>query len=199
MSQNNYQHGTINRREFVKELVDLCPEALIVTGLGSPSYDVFAAGDRPENFYLWGAMGAAAAMGLGIAIAQPEKSVLVITGDGEMLMGLGSLAAIGAQKPKNLTIVVLDNGHYAETGMQRSHTSLGVELTGVASACGFDWTLAVRDPADVSQIAQQVNAKNSVGLANIFIEAIEYPKALPPRDGSYIKNRFRGNLGFEPF
>jgi phosphonopyruvate decarboxylase len=199
MSQNNYQHVTINRREFVKELVDLCPEALIVTGLGSPSYDVFAAGDRPENFYLWGAMGAAAAMGLGIAIAQPEKSVLVITGDGEMLMGLGSLAAIGAQKPKNLTIVVLDNGHYAETGMQRSHTSLGVELTGVASACGFDWTLAVRDPADVSQIAKQVNAKNSVGLANIFIEAIEYPKALPPRDGSYIKNRFRGNLGFEPF
>jgi thiamine pyrophosphate-dependent acetolactate synthase large subunit-like protein len=199
MSQNNYQHGTINRREFVKELVDLCPEALIVTGLGSPSYDVFAAGDRPENFYLWGAMGAAAAMGLGIAIAQPEKSVLVITGDGEMLMGLGSLAAIGAQKLKNLTIVVLDNGHYAETGMQRSHTSLGVELTGVASACGFDWTLAVRDPVDVSQIAKQVNAKNSVGLANIFIEAIEYPKALPPRDGSFIKNRFRANLGFEPF
>jgi phosphonopyruvate decarboxylase len=199
MSQNNYQHGTINRREFVKELVDLCPEALIVTGLGSPSYDVFAAGDRPENFYLWGAMGAAAAMGLGIAIAQPEKSVLVITGDGEMLMGLGSLAAIGAQKPKNLTIVVLDNGHYGETGMQRSHTSLGVELTGVASACGFDWTLAVRNPVDVSQIAKQVNAKNSVGLANIFIEAIEYPKALPPRDGSFIKNRFRGHLGFEPF
>ena len=199
MSQNNYQHGTINRREFVKELVDLCPEALIVTGLGSPSYDVFAAGDRPENFYLWGAMGAAAAMGLGIANAQPEKSVLVITGDGEMLMGLGSLAAIGAQKPKNLTIVVLDNGHYAETGMQRSHTSLGVELTGVASACGFDWTLAVRNPVDVSQIAKQVNAKNSVGLANIFIEAIEYPKALPPRDGSFIKNRFRGHLGFEPF
>ncbi len=199
MSQNNYQHGTINRREFVKELVDLCPEALIVTGLGSPSYDVFAAGDRPENFYLWGAMGAAAAMGLGIAIAQPEKSVLVITGDGEMLMGLGSLAAIGAQKPKNLTIVVLDNGHYAETGMQRSHTSLGVELTGVASACGFDWTLAVRNPVDVGQIAKQVNAKNSVGLANIFIEAIEYPKALPPRDGSFIKNRFRGHLGFEPF
>lgn len=199
MSQNNYQHGTINRREFVKELVDLCPEALIVSGLGSPSYDVFAAGDRPENFYLWGAMGAAAAMGLGIAIAQPEKSVLVITGDGEMLMGLGSLAAIGAQKPKNLTIVVLDNGHYAETGMQRSHTSLGVELTGVASACGFDWTLAVRNPVDVGQIAKQVNAKNSVGLANIFIEAIEYPKALPPRDGSFIKNRFRGHLGFEPF
>jgi len=199
MSQNNYQHGTINRREFVKKLVDLCPEALIVTGLGSPSYDVFAAGDRPENFYLWGAMGAAAAMGLGIAIAQPEKSVLVITGDGEMLMGLGSLAAIGAQKPKNLTIVVLDNGHYAETGMQRSHTSLGVELTGVASACGFDWTLAVRNPADVGQIAKQVNARNSVGLANIFIEAIEYPKALPPRDGSFIKNRFRGHLGFEPF
>lgn len=199
MSQNNYQHGTINRRQFVQELVDLCPEALIVTGLGSPSYDVFAAGDRPQNFYLWGAMGAAAAMGLGVAIAQPDKPVLVITGDGEMLMGLGSLAAVGAKKPKNLTIVVLDNGHYAETGMQRSHTSLGVELTGVASACNFDWTLSVRDSSLVNQLAEKVNAKNSCGLANIFIEAVDYPKALPPRDGTYIKNRFRQHLGFEPF
>jgi phosphonopyruvate decarboxylase len=74
MNQNNYQHGTINRRQFVKQLVDLCPQALIVTGLGSPAYDVYAAGDRPENFYLLGAMGAASAMGLGLAIAQPGKN-----------------------------------------------------------------------------------------------------------------------------
>jgi phosphonopyruvate decarboxylase len=105
------QQGTIDRREFVKNLIEACPDALVVTGLGSPSYDVFAAGDRDQNFYLWGAMGGAAAMALGLAIAQPNKSVLVITGDGEQLMGMGSLASIGAQKPKNLTIVTLDNGH----------------------------------------------------------------------------------------
>ena len=193
------QHGTINRREFVKNLIEACPDALVVTGLGSPSYDVFAAGDRDQNFYLWGAMGGAEAMALGLAIAQPNKSVLVITGDGEQLMGMGSLASIGAQKPKNLTIVTLDNGHYAETGMQMSHTSLGTDLSAVALACNLDWALTITDPSDFNKIALHVNQRNSCGLANVLIQAHEYPKALPPRDGVYIKNRFRNALGFEPF
>jgi len=192
-------YGEIDRRIFVKQLIDACPEALIVTGLGSPSYDVFAAGDRDRNFYLWGAMGGAAAMALGLAIAQPEKPVLVITGDGEQLMGLGSLASIGAQKIKNLSIVVLDNGHYAETGMQKSHTSFGTDLVGVALSCGLDWAFKVKEMAAISTIANHENAKNGSGLANVFIKAEEYPKALPPRDGVYIKNRFRSALGFEPF
>ena len=193
------QQGTIDRREFVKNLIEACPDALVVTGLGSPSYDVFAAGDRDQNFYLWGAMGGAAAMALGLAIAQPNKSVLVITGDGEQLMGMGSLASIGAQKPKNLTIVTLDNGHYAETGMQMSHTSLGTDLSAVALACNLDWALTITDPSDLNKIALHVNQRNSCGLANVLIQAHEYPKALPPRDGVYIKNRFRNALGFEPF
>ena len=193
------QQGTIDRREFVKNLIEACPDALVVTGLGSPSYDVFAAGDRDQNFYLWGAMGGAAAMALGLAIAQPNKSVLVITGDGEQLMGMGSLASIGAQKPKNLTIVTLDNGHYAETGMQMSHTSLGTDLSAVALACNLDWALTITDPSDFNKIALHVNQRNGCGLANVLIQAHEYPKALPPRDGVYIKNRFRSALGFEPF
>ena len=193
------QQGTIDRREFVKNLIEACPDALVVTGLGSPSYDVFAAGDRDQNFYLWGAMGGAAAMALGLAIAQPNKSVLVITGDGEQLMGMGSLASIGAQKPKNLTIVTLDNGHYAETGMQMSHTSLGTDLSAVALACNLDWALTITDSSDFNKIALHVNQRNSCGLANVLIQAHEYPKALPPRDGVYIKNRFRNALGFEPF
>lgn len=198
MSQN-YQHGTIDRRAFVKELVSHCPKALIVTGLGSPSYDVFAAGDRSSNFYLWGAMGAAAATGLGLAIAQPNLSVLVITGDGEQLMGMGSLASIGIQKLKNLSIVVLDNGYYGETGMQRSHTSLGVDLTGVAKACHFDWTLSVNDHLSIIKIAEHVNRRQGCGLANVYISADDCPRALPPRDGTYIKNRFRQHLGLNPF
>ena len=197
--EKTYQHGSINRRHFVKELILECPEALIISGLGSPSYDVFDAQDRPSNFYLWGAMGAAAAMALGVAIAQPEKSVLVITGDGEQLMGLGSLAAIGAQKPKNLTIVVLDNGHYAETGMQRSHTSLGIDLVAVAKACNFDWSIAVNDHSKIKDIATQVNTRVACSFANVLIDANDYPKALPPRDGAFIKNRFREHLGFDPF
>jgi phosphonopyruvate decarboxylase len=199
MNLINSHQGDIDRRVFVKELMAACPDALIVTGLGSPSYDVFAAEDRDENFYLWGAMGGAAALALGLALAQPKKSVLVITGDGEQLMGLGSLASIGAQKIKNLSIVVLDNGHYAETGMQLSHTSLGTDLVGVAQACSLDWGFQVRDMSGVAQIAQHVNARNGSGLANVFIKAEEYPKALPARDGVYIKNRFRAALGYKPF
>ena len=104
----------------------------MVAGLGSASYDLFAAGDRDLNFYLWGAMGGAAAMGLGLAFAQPQRSVVVLTGDGEQLMGLGALATIGAHRPKNLTVVVLDNGHFGETGMQRS-TPGGVNLARIAA------------------------------------------------------------------
>lgn len=193
------QQGTIDRRQFVKELIAACPDALIISGLGSPSYDVFAAGDRPENFYLWGAMGGAAMMALGLAIAQPHKSILVITGDGEQLMGLGSLATIGAQQPKNLTLVILDNGHYAETGMQMSHTSLGTDLVAIAKACSLAWAITVQDLSVVQLIAQHVNAKNGPGLANVLIQAHEYPKALPARDGVYLKNRFRATLGLETF
>ena len=107
----------IERRSFVAKLLASVPDALVVTGLGSATYDVFAAGDRDTNYYLWGAMGGSTSLGLGLALAQPEKSVLIITGDGEQLMGIGSLATIAVKQPRNLTIVVLDNGHFGETGM----------------------------------------------------------------------------------
>ena len=125
-----------DRREFVARLIAAIPDALIVTGLGSASYDVFASGDRERNYYLWGAMGGAASLGLGLALAQRDKSVVVITGDGEQLMGIGSLGTIGVKQPKNLSIVMLDNGHFGETGMQRSHSSLGADLVAVARGFG---------------------------------------------------------------
>ena len=120
--------GTIDRREFVRQLLAHTPDALVITGLGSPTYDVYASGDRDRYFYLWGAMGGALPIGLGLALAQPQRQVLVVTGDGEQLMGMGALATAAAQKPHNLSVVVLDNGHFGETGMQRSHTSLGTRL-----------------------------------------------------------------------
>ena len=175
--------------------MEQCADVMVIAGLGSPGYDLFAAGDRDLNFYLWGAMGGAAAMGLGLALAQPTRPVLVLTGDGEQLMGIGALATIGVQKPKNLTIVVLDNGRYGETGMQRSHTALGVSLTGVAAACGFDWTVDVVEEHGVAPLAARVTAMGGCGLACIRVRADEVPRALPARDGVQLKNRFRAVLG----
>ena len=190
--------GTIERRAFVKELLSLCPEALVVPGLGSSNYDIYAAGDRDLNFYMWGAMGGAALIGLGLALAQPNKSVLVITGDGEQLMGIGGLATINAQQPKNLTIVVLDNGHFGETGMQHSHSSLGTDLTEVAKGCGISNSFKVREASDVKTIQQNVLARAGVAFAQVYVKADDLPRALPTRDGVYIKNRFRQHLGFAP-
>ena len=186
------------RRDVVRELVQRCPEALIVSGLGSPSYDLFAAGDRPRNFYLWGAMGGSTALALGLALAQPQHAVVAITGDGEQLMGIGSLATVGVQRPPNLTLVVLDNGHYGETGMQRSHSSLGVQLDQVARGCGIEDSVVVRDMDGVAALAQRIQARRACCFSQIIVRADELPRALPPRDGTYLKNRFREALSLAP-
>src|SRR5215203_4732673 len=129
--------ATLDRRAVINKILEKRGDALVVTGLGSSCSDVGAAGDHPNNFYLWGGMGAAAMMGLGLALAQPKRQVLVITGDGEMLMGLGALATIGTQKPSNLSIIVIDNELYSETGMQPTHTARGVSLGVMAQGAGF--------------------------------------------------------------
>jgi phosphonopyruvate decarboxylase len=188
-----------NRRAFVSQLIAAVPDALIVSGLGSASYDVFAAGDRDRNYYLWGAMGGATSLGLGLALAQPERPVVVITGDGEQLMGIGSLGTIAARQPRNLTIVVLDNGHFGETGMQRSHSSLGTDLVAVARGFGIADAYSVHDTEVCADIAQNILARRQTSFVQVFIEADEPPRALPPRDGPYIKNRLRAALGLQPF
>ena len=188
-----------SRRAFVSRLLAATPDALVITGLGSAAYDVFAAGDRDRNYYLWGAMGGAASIGLGLALAQPDQSVVVITGAGEQRMGIGSLGTIAAKQPKNLTIVVLDNGHYGETGMQRSHSSLGTDLVAVAKGFGIADAFATSTLEGSDDIARRVMARAGTVFAQVFVEVEELPRALPPRDGSYIKNRFRAALGLKPF
>ena len=188
-----------SRRAFVARLLAATPEALVIAGLGSAAYDVFAAGDRERNFYLWGAMGGATSIGLGLALAQPQQSVVVITGDGEQLMGIGSLGTIGVKQPRNLTIVVLDNGHFGETGMQRSHTSLGTDLVAVAKGFGIEDAFSTGSLAASDDIARRINARSGTLFAQVLIEADEPPRALPPRDGAYVKNRFRAALGLKPF
>jgi phosphonopyruvate decarboxylase len=188
----------VDRRAFVATLLAATPEALVVTGLGSPAYDVFAAGDRDLNYYLWGAMGGAAALGLGLALAQPSRSVVVITGDGEQLMGIGSLATIAVKRPRNLSIIVLDNGHFGETGMQHSHTSRGVDLTAVARGCGIADAFVCDSLDGCADIARRIHARSGTTFVQVLIDASEAPRALPPRDGPFVKNRFRAALGLKP-
>ncbi|MGL4494400.1 MAG: thiamine pyrophosphate-dependent enzyme [Beijerinckiaceae bacterium] len=192
------QGQAVERRAAVAALLANRHQLLVVTGLGSASYDVMAAGDHDNNYYLWAAMGSAAMVGLGLAKAQPEKSVLVITGDGEQLMGLGAMATIALQKPKNLTITVLDNGHFGETGMQTSHTGRGLSLEKIAAACAFDWTAEITDMAGVEALRARVTRRDGLNFATIKIRAENPPRVLPPRDGVHVKNRFRAALGFQP-
>ena len=188
----------IERREAVRRRLENRQNTLVVCGLGSSTYDVFAAGDNDRNFYLWGAMGGAVMIGLGLAIAQPDTSVLVITGDGEALMGMGALASVAAKKPKNLTIIVLDNAHFGETGMQPSHTAHGVELDQVAAACGFKASQTIQDNESLDAYLETPNAKNGPRLAVVKITTESPARALPNLDGVYIKNRFRSSLGIQP-
>lgn len=190
--------GSLDRRDVVARLLKDRKDLLVVTGLGSASYDVMAAGDHDNNYYLWAAMGSAAMTGLGIAAAKPDHPVLVLTGDGEMLMGFGSLATIALQKPANLTIAVLDNGHYGETGMQVSHAGRGIDLEKVAASCGFSWTREISDTAGVDDLRNRIYARDGLKLATIKIKPENLPRVLPPRDGVYIKNRFRAALGYAP-
>jgi len=187
---------TLERRAAMAALVkDRDDDLLVVPGLGSTTWDLAAAGDDPRNFYLWGAMGGAAMIGLGLALARPDRRVAVITGDGEMLMGLGGLATIGTKRPPNLAVIVFDNGVYGETGMQPSHTQNGVDLIRVAGACGIATCLDVRDDAGLTDLASRLKNLRETLFARVLISADEPPRVLPLRDGAEIKNRFRAALG----
>jgi thiamine pyrophosphate-dependent acetolactate synthase large subunit-like protein len=187
--------GQLERREAVRELLKDRGEALVITGLGSPTYDVFAAGDSDANMYLWGAMGGAAIMGLGLAIAQPRRPVIVVTGDGEQLMGVGGLITIATKRPGNLSVVVLDNGHYGETGQQASHTGLGVDLGRVAEAAGLESVELTSLEAIAGCRPHLQRLDGAPRLFVVRISADAPPRALPARDGVYLKTRFRQNLG----
>jgi thiamine pyrophosphate-dependent acetolactate synthase large subunit-like protein len=189
----------LQRRDAVATLLRHRGDALVVTGLGSPTYDVHAAGDHDGNYYLWGAMGGAALVGLGLALAQPKRRVLVITGDGEQLMAVGGLATIAVAKPRNLSIVVIDNQHYGETGMQASHTGNGIDLASIAAASGFAEAKTVRSMAEVDALGAAL-AATAAGprLFVIKVAADSPPRSMPSRDAVFIKNRFRAQLGFAP-
>jgi thiamine pyrophosphate-dependent acetolactate synthase large subunit-like protein len=177
----------MKRRDVVKQLLANRKDLLVVAGLGSTAWDITAAGDSPLSFPMWGAMGQAAMIGLGLAVAQPKRRVLVITGDGEMLMGLGSLATIGVQQPPNLSVVVIDNERYGETGMQQTHTAHGIDLNGVARSCRLK-------VVDFKNLTSAMHEAPGPHFAAIKVDAEKIPLVLPPREGALLKARFRRAL-----
>jgi thiamine pyrophosphate-dependent acetolactate synthase large subunit-like protein len=189
----------LERRSVVSSLLAERKDAIAVGGLGASTYDIAAAGDHDRNFYLWGAMGGAVMIGLGIALAQPDVPVVVITGDGEMLMGMGSLATVALQKPGNLTIVVLDNEVYGETGGQASHTAATVDLVGVARSCGITDTRDIATMAEIRAFTPQMqDVASGPRFASIKIDSANLERVLSSRDGQYTVTRIRGALGFKP-
>jgi thiamine pyrophosphate-dependent acetolactate synthase large subunit-like protein len=184
----------LHRRDVVKALLADRGALLVVAGLGSTAWDCTAAGDHPLTFPMWGAMGCAAMTGLGLALAQPQRRVLVITGDGEMLMGLGSLATIGVQKAQNLSVVVIDNERYGETGMQETHTAHGVDLAAMARAAGFASGVLLRDAAGVDALRKTIHEAAGPHFAQVKVAVEKNPLVLPPREGALLKSRFRAAL-----
>lgn len=185
------QSGRLDRRELCRAVLADRGDMLVVAGLGAPAWDITAVGDCAENLPLWGGMGGAAMVGLGLALAQPGRTVLVITGDGEMLMGLGSLATIAVRRPPNLAILVQDNEHYGETGMQETHTKHGVDLVAMARGAGFERTMLVTAPGQVDSLRAAIHAGNAPLFALAKVDAGTLPLVLPPRDGTFLQARMR--------
>jgi thiamine pyrophosphate-dependent acetolactate synthase large subunit-like protein len=185
----------LERRAVVKRLLADRGDMAVVAGLGSTAWDITAAGDHDLSLPLWGAMGGAAMAGLGLALAQPARRVLVITGDGEMLMGLGSLATIAVQAPPNLAVVVIDNEHYGETGMQPTHTGRGVDLAAMARGAGIPRVQIVTDEAGLNALHAAIAEPAAPLFATIKVGCGTAPLVLPPRDGAHLTHRFRQALG----
>ena len=185
----------LRRREVAKIISEVGGnKLLVVTGLGSTNWDFTAAGDRDLIFPMWGAMGGAVPVGLGLALAQPKNRVLVATGDGEMLMGLGSLATVAVQTPTNLTIVVFDNEHYGETGMQLSATADEADIAAVANGCGIKTAVTINNDNELKKALPELFEIPGPSLWVIKVRAENLDFVLPPKDGAFLKDRFRRAL-----
>lgn len=191
MDRNRAENYALRRRDVVERLLADRGDMLVIGGLGACAWDITAAGDTDLNFPLWGAMGGAVVMGLGLARSQPERRVLVITGDGEMLMGVGSLATVAVKAPSNLSIVVLDNERFGETGMQTTHTAASVDLAAVARDMGIGDSTTVADEDALAARLPEIRSAAGPVFTVIKVNAENLSFSLPPKDGAYLKDRFR--------
>ncbi len=193
MTMANGKTAVLDRRDVVATILRDRNDALVVTGLGSSSYDA-GVHDHQHTVYLWGGMGGTAMIGFGLATAQPSRRVVVVTGDGDMLMGLGSFATIGAEQPRNLAIVVIDNELYSETGMQVTHTQRGVDLAGVAKACSFPLAQTIYSEQELARIVPEIYGRQGPVFVDVKVTAKRYTLSIRMRDGVHIKNLFREAL-----
>ncbi len=183
-------HNALERAAVVKQLLAGAGKTAVVCGLGTPGSNAASVADRDLNFYLIGAMGSACPIGLGIALSQPDRPVLVLTGDGELMMNVGVLATIAVQRPKNLSIVVLDNEMFGETGMQASHTADGVDIAGIALACGFPEAVTIRSEDEIPALILRSRQMNGPFLGVVKVRGGKYPNVLPIKSGVEMKLRF---------
>jgi len=186
----------MTRLEATRTICEVAGDAAIIASLGHPAYDLFAAEDRPRNFYTWGSMGLASSIGLGLALAKPALRVFVLDGDGALLMNLGSLATIGLLRPSNLVVIVMDNQEYATTGGQPTPTAYGADLEAAARALRVD-AVTVRSVAELAAaVARRSSASALQGPLVVVAKVTESaPTAQPPLDYVRIKKRFMSALG----
>ncbi|MCB9929925.1 MAG: aldehyde dehydrogenase [Alphaproteobacteria bacterium] len=183
------------RRPSIHRLLEgRTDKLLIVAGLGSAIWDAESAGENPLNYYLLGAMGSVVPTALGLALAQPERRVLALTGDAELMMGLYALPTVAVRRPKNLTVVCIDNERFGETGRQMAHTSEGVDLAGIARASGFHHVLEVQNETGLDALRTAIYAAEGPQFAVIKVSSDMPPVVMPIRDGSIGKSRFREAL-----
>src|SRR5437867_3340005 len=182
----------MTRLEATRIVVYQAGTGAIIASLGHPTYDLFAAGDRPRNFYTWGSMGLASSIGLGLALARPDLRVFVLDGDGSLLMNLGSLATIGLLRPSNLVVIVMDNEEYATTGGQPTPTAYGADLEAAARAMRVDAVTVRTVPELTGAVARRPLRGSSVVVAKVTESA---PTVKPPLDYVGIRDRFMRALG----
>jgi Thiamine pyrophosphate enzyme, C-terminal TPP binding domain len=185
----------LDRSQAVPALVGRHQDFLIVSGLAGASKDVAAlTGDGAHTYTMAGAMGGAAMIGLGLALARPEQRVLVVTGDGELLMNLGALATIAVINPPNLAILCVDNGHYGETGYQQSHTSLGVDLEKIAVGSGIKAARTIAAERDLADGARLLREGNGTAFVVLRVKPTDPPAFKRNLDPAACRNRFRAAL-----
>lgn len=185
----------LDRRDAVPALIGRHEDFLIVSGLAGTSRDIAALTDDGAHSYtMAGAMGGACMIGLGLALARPDNRVLVVTGDGELLMNVSALATIGVLNPPNLVIVCVDNGHYGETGYQKSHTSLGVDLERIAAGSGIRATRTITVEQEIADAARLLREGNGTAFVLLRVKPTDPPAYKRNMDPSACRNRFRAAL-----
>jgi thiamine pyrophosphate-dependent acetolactate synthase large subunit-like protein len=189
------QAKVMNRFDITKRMVaQLRNEEAVVGGIGYTNFDLWAAGQRPQNFYMLGSMGLAVPIGMGVALAQPKRKVIALEGDGSILMQLGSLATVAARGQKNLAIVIMDNGAYQITGGQKTLTEEGADIVAIARGCGLTQSIWAADESAFEELIALSLKEDGPWLFACRIDSGK-PADTTERDPPRIKDQFMRGLG----